>query len=145
MIIGLLIYFITLLINYVFVRFGDIIDIKRSAKTFLLYLGLSPLTVLYTIPFLIMREYYAEIYNASKIEDEAGFDMEEANEAVAQIIFDTAEAEGYPLATFEDAYKILDAMYELDTTRVFNLSAVFEDLVTSGRLVEADGIWSMKN
>ena len=145
MIIALLIYFTTLLVNYILVRFGDIIDIKKSPKTFLLYLGLSPLTVLYTIPFLIMREYYAEIYNASKIEDEIGFDMEEANEAVAQVLFDTAEAEGYPLATFEDAYKILDAMYEMDTTRVFDLSAVLEDLVASGRLVEADGKWSMKN
>ena len=139
----LFIYFITVVVNFIIARLTQFISYEVSLTHFIIYMALSPFTIFHSVGYSILRDYYAKtVYNQQK--DDA-VSIEDAELVVAEIVFDTAESLGYPLATFEEAYKILDAITEEECGKLFNFEDLIKEFVDKGKLVESDGKWSMKN
>ena len=149
----LFIYFITVVVNFIIARLTQFISYEVSLTHFIIYMALSPFTIFHSVGYSILRDYYAKtVYNQQK--DDA-VSIEDAELVVAEIVFDTAESLGYPLATFEEAYTstILNLVKRIkeETSKSiwcwtgYNFEDLIKEFVDKGKLVESDGKWSMKN
>lgn len=140
----LIVYLVTVILNIALMAWKPIIDRDKSMKCYIASMLLSPITLPFNINCIIVAAYNNIARQAEEDVQMIPLDLDEEmlEELIVAAIIQTSNDAGRPIKSKEEAIKIhryIQNHEEMLDGR--DLHEVLEYLAETGVLVEADGKW----